>query len=115
MSSFNDFLSEEILKEIIEEFLESFQERIDSLNINLLNIEKSPKNIESVREFYKTLHNIKGTAATLGFNELSVVAHRMEDIVYANFDTPELILNKIDFLYKQIDRMNKLIESYKYL
>ncbi|HOJ50074.1 MAG TPA: Hpt domain-containing protein [Spirochaetota bacterium] len=113
MSPLNEILSEEIIREIKDEFLETFQERIDALNNGLLEIENNSKNIEVLKDVYRTLHNIKGTAGTLGFDEISIIAHRMEDIISINLDSPDNVVKKLDLLYKDIDRMSELVLLYK--
>ena len=109
----NEVLTEEIINEIKKEFLDTFQDRIDELNKNLFKIEKDNNNKDAIEEIYRTLHNIKSTAGTLGFEEISVKAHRMEDMISVNIDTPERFINRIDNFYKEVDELTELVNIYK--
>ena len=109
----NEVLTEEIINEIKKEFLDTFQDRIDELNKNLFKIEKDNNNKDAIKEIYRTLHNIKGTAGTLDFEEISVKAHRIEDMISVNIDTPERFINRIDNFYKEVDELTELVNIYK--
>src|SRR6266700_5980186 len=65
--------------EMRELFFETTQELLQSLNDDALKLEKAPQDKEVVRSVRRTVHTLKGDAAACGFNELSELAHMLED------------------------------------
>jgi two-component system chemotaxis sensor kinase CheA len=60
-------------------FFDCSQELLQTLNEAALQMEKSPADLERMREVRRIVHTIKGDAAACGFKELSQLAHAMED------------------------------------
>ncbi|MBI2683694.1 MAG: Hpt domain-containing protein, partial [Acidobacteriales bacterium] len=79
------FFSDEQSGELRELFFESASELLQSLNEEGLQLEKRPGDAEVVRGVRRTVHTLKGDAAACGFQELSSLAHELEDAL-----TPEL-------------------------
>ncbi len=65
--------------ELRELFFETAQELLQALNDDALKLEKSPKDAEIIRSIRRTVHTLKGDAAACGFQELSELAHMLED------------------------------------
>ena len=75
MSQFSD----ERGAELRDLFFETAQELLQALNDGALKLEKSPDDLEVVREIRRTVHTLKGDAAACSFRELSEAAHELED------------------------------------
>ncbi len=75
MSQFSD----ERGAELRNLFFETAQELLQSLNDGALKLEKTPDDMEVVREIRRTVHTLKGDAAACSFRELSEAAHELED------------------------------------
>jgi two-component system, chemotaxis family, sensor kinase CheA len=69
--------------ELRELFFETAQELLQSLNDDALKLEKAPKDAEVIRSIRRTVHTLKGDAAACGFQELSELAHMLEDALAA--------------------------------
>jgi two-component system, chemotaxis family, sensor kinase CheA len=65
--------------ELRELFFETAQELLQALNDDALKLEKAPKDAETIRSIRRTVHTLKGDAAACGFQELSELAHMLED------------------------------------
>jgi two-component system chemotaxis sensor kinase CheA len=65
-------------------FFETAQELLQSLNEDALKLEQAPQNREIIRSIRRTVHTIKGDAAAVGFQELSELAHILEDALAVN-------------------------------
>jgi len=63
------------------DFLTEAFELVDSLEKNLLSLEKDQTNEKSINEIFRVAHTIKGGAATLGYNEIKELTHLMEDVL----------------------------------
>lgn len=64
-------------------FVIEAQEYIESFRKSLAQLDKTPENPEAVDEIKKTAHTLKGSAAMLGFLELSRFSKYMEDFMKA--------------------------------
>lgn len=78
-------MSDEILKndemqEIIDEFVTESSELIENVIQDVVIIEHSPDE-EIVNGIFRAVHTIKGTSSFLGFNGLSQLAHKAEDVM----------------------------------
>ncbi|HUS19579.1 MAG TPA: chemotaxis protein CheA [Terriglobales bacterium] len=79
------FFSEERSSELRDLFFESAAELLQTLNEEGLLLEQRPGDAEVVREVRRTVHTLKGDSAACGYQELSSLAHELEDAL-----TPEL-------------------------
>ena len=69
--------------ELRELFFETAQELLQSLNDEALRLEHAPKDAEVIRSIRRIVHTLKGDAAACGFQELSELAHMLEDALAA--------------------------------
>ncbi|HET9744021.1 MAG TPA: chemotaxis protein CheA [Terriglobales bacterium] len=75
------FFSEDRSSELKELFFETSAELLQALNEQGLKLEQQPTDSETVREVRRTVHTLKGDAAACGFQELSGLAHELEDVL----------------------------------
>jgi two-component system chemotaxis sensor kinase CheA len=80
-----NFFPDERAAEMRELFFETAMELLQGLNEVGLELEKHPDNKEVLREVRRTVHTLKGDSAACGFQELSTLAHHLEDAL-----TPEV-------------------------
>jgi len=62
-------------------FLSEAAEHLDNLERNLLDLERRPGDEECLHEAFRHLHSIKGMAGSMGYRELSALAHGLEDLL----------------------------------
>ncbi len=75
-----EFLQEE-LDEILNIFQQESGEILQSMDKNLLLLEKKPKNTDIAMQLFRDAHSLKGSARMLGFNGIQNIAHKIEDIL----------------------------------
>lgn len=80
-----NFFSDERAAEMRELFFESATELLQALNEDGLKLEKRPEDPEILRQVRRIVHTLKGDSAACGFQELSELAHMLEDAL-----TPEV-------------------------
>lgn len=68
-------------KKYLDIFLKEAEEHLTALQKGLLVLEKGPANHELVHGLLRNAHTLKGSARMLGYERISSVAHRMEDIL----------------------------------
>ena len=74
-----NFFSDERAAEMRELFFENAAELLQTLNDDGLRLEKDPQNPEILRQVRRSVHTLKGDSAACGFEELSHLAHLLED------------------------------------
>ena len=62
-------------------FLEESMDNLQTLNDSLLQLEQEPDDIDKLNEIFRVAHTIKGMAATMGFNHMAELTHKMEDVL----------------------------------
>lgn len=60
-------------------FLEEAGEHLEEMSRALLELEREPARAESIDLVFRMAHSIKGMAASLGYDPITEVAHRLED------------------------------------
>ena len=70
-----------LLEQLLAGFVDESQEIYERVTRSLMELEKSPAQGPSFDELARGLHTLKGSAATLGLEELADFAHRMEDVI----------------------------------
>jgi two-component system chemotaxis sensor kinase CheA len=93
-------------------FLEESRENLQSLNENLLELEKQPSNINTINEIFRVAHTLKGMAATMGFTGMSNLTHKMENILEL-FKSKQLNINSeiITLLFQCLDMLSMMVED----
>jgi two-component system, chemotaxis family, sensor kinase CheA len=70
-----------LLEQLLAGFVDESQEIYERVTRNLMELESSPAQGPSFDDLARGLHTLKGSAATLGLEELADFAHRMEDVI----------------------------------
>lgn len=101
---------------LLEMFLFETNQMIEQLEDIIINCEKNQKlGPEAINEIFRIMHSIKGSSAMMMFNNISVVAHSLEDLFFfirANSDAKinfarlsDLVLSGIDFTKNEIGKI----------
>ena len=98
--------------EYLELFFEETREHLQLLNEGLLKIEQNPGDEEPIHEIFRAAHTIKGMAATMGFENITELTHKMENLL-GKIRDKELALSSriIDLLFKCLDTLEKMVEN----
>lgn len=93
-------------------FLEESMENLQTLNEALLNLEQSPNDIDMVNQIFRVAHTIKGMAATMGFNTIAELTHKMEDVL-SNFREGKLKVteNVVTILFNCLDTLERMVSN----
>ncbi len=109
----NDFALDD-MKEIIDDFLVEADELINSLDNNLVKLEEAPDDLELLNEIFRAAHTIKGTSGFLGFEQVTTLTHKMEDILN-KLRKSELVVTPqiMDILLKSLDYLKMLLNNVR--
>ncbi len=97
---------------IIEFFLVEAGEHIQNLNTGLLALEKHPSSREVIDELFRAAHTLKGSAAMMGFQGISDIAHRAEDMLglFRSGSVP-VTRETLNFLFDSVDAVKLMVDS----
>lgn len=106
------FFSDERASELRELFFESATELLQVLNEEGLELEKHPGDAEIIRQVRRTVHTLKGDSAACGYQELSELAHQLEDLL-----TPEIAERSQGTLAEAVliaaDTFSSMLSAYR--
>ena len=98
--------------EIVREFLVEGNENLDTLDRELVQLEKDPRNRATLASVFRTIHTIKGTCGFLGFAKLEAVAHVGENLL-SRLRDGELVLHPeiTTALLRMVDAVRQMLQS----
>lgn len=68
------------VSQYLEIFIDETKEHLESLNSQVLVLEKEPTNSETVNEIFRAAHSLKGMAGTMGYKRMQRLTHDMENV-----------------------------------
>ncbi|OPZ37766.1 MAG: Chemotaxis protein CheA [Spirochaetes bacterium ADurb.BinA120] len=93
-------------------FLEEADEQLQELNQNLLELEKKPDDIDIINNIFRAAHSLKSSAAFVGLNDLSDLAHKMENLLQGIRDrTMQVSPAVVDVLFNCFDVISSVIDT----
>lgn len=104
----------EEMEEIIQDFITEAEELIEELDEDLVSLENNAKDADLLNKIFRAFHTIKGSSGFLGFENLTSITHRLEDILN-KLRKFELDMNSsiMDVVLSGVDKTKLIIESIK--
>jgi len=103
-------LNDPEMKEIFESFIVETNEILEKLDLDLVEMEKSPKDSDLLNCVFRAFHTIKGTSGFLGLEKLQRITHICEDILNKlRKGEVELNSNIMDAILAGYDNIKKLV------
>src|SRR5690625_7854937 len=65
----------------IEMFLDESREHLQSVNDNLLKLEKHPQDLSIVSEIFRSAHTLKGMADKMELKDIASLKHQLENMM----------------------------------
>ena len=97
---------------IIEFFLVEAGEHLQNLNKGLLSLEKDPGDTAMIDELFRAAHTLKGSAAMMGFQGVSDVAHKAEDMLgQFRSGTIPICKETLNFLFDSVDAVKVMVDG----
>lgn len=104
-------LNDPEMKEIFESFIVETNEILEKLDLDLVQLEKTPKDSELLNSIFRAFHTIKGTSGFLGLEKLQAVTHRCEDILNKlRKGEAELSTELMDGILSGYDKIKSLVD-----
>lgn len=67
--------------EYLPMFLAECRENLQELNLAVVRLEEAPDDRETVDAIFRIAHSLKGMAATMGYEGMATLTHKMEDVL----------------------------------
>lgn len=92
-----------------DSFIESTIERLESLDSLIQSIQSGDSNnAGEMTDFRGQIHSIKGTGGTFGFPVVSIICHRLEEMIK---EEREYSPDEFDLVQQFVDQIRKIIEQ----
>ena len=100
------------MNQYMQMFIEESQDNLQSLNENLLQLEKDPENLDILNEIFRIAHTLKGMSGTMGFTKMQNLTHNAENIL-AELRTGEIKVSThlIDVLFSSLDALENYVDE----
>lgn len=98
------------VNQYLEMFIEESKEHLQACSEHLLELEKNPEDLAIVGEIFRSAHTLKGMSATMGFEDLADLTHKMENVLDAIRNekihvTPEIL----DVVFESVDHLEEMV------
>ncbi|KPB04384.1 chemotaxis protein CheA [Bacillus sp. CHD6a] len=100
------------LNQYLDIFLEESKEHLQTINNQLLELEKHPANIEIVNEIFRSAHTLKGMSATMGYEDLASLTHQMENVLDLIRNAKLTVTtNLLDIVFRSVEYLEEMVLS----
>ncbi|MBD8035409.1 chemotaxis protein CheA [Solibacillus sp. A46] len=98
------------LNQYLEMFIEESKEHLQACSEHLLELEKNPDDLTIVGEIFRSAHTLKGMAATMGYEDLADLTHKMENILDA-IRNGKIKVNAeiLDVVFESVDHLEEMV------
>ncbi len=99
--------------ELFADFIAEAKEHLETIEPNLLELEKTPDNLALLNDIFRPMHSLKGASGFLGLNRINHLAHKSENILdelrkgtmQVTSEIMDIILSSTDALRQMIDNL----------
>jgi len=100
------------VSQYLEIFLDETKEHLQSLNTQILNLEHSPEDADTINEIFRAAHSLKGMAGTMGYKRMQALTHELESVfTEVRSGTLKVTSNMIDAIFQSIDALEEYLEN----
>lgn len=105
-------LVENIPPELLEVFLPEAEEHLRVMTLSLPALAAQPQNKPLLQEIRRSAHSLKGSAAVVGFKEITKLAHRAEDLLDLLYeDEIKLLPEHLQLLFASTEVLENLLNQ----
>ncbi|MBI4745636.1 MAG: Hpt domain-containing protein, partial [Deltaproteobacteria bacterium] len=93
-------------------FLTEAREHLGNMNQVVLALEKDPGDKGNIDSLFRSAHSVKGMAASMGYNDIAELSHKMEDMM-DTFRKGEMSVTPegTDILLEGVDALGQLVDA----
>jgi two-component system, chemotaxis family, sensor kinase CheA len=98
------------MTQYLDIFIEESKEHLQSINQQVLLLEKRPGELTIVNEIFRSAHTLKGMSATMGYEDLANLTHCMENVLDAIRNNKiEVSSSVLDVLFASLDHLEAMV------
>ncbi len=100
--------------EILIDFVSEAEENLDSIEVNLIDLEQDPTNSDIINDIFRPFHTIKGVSGFLSLSKINKLSHTTENLLDAA-RSGDFIINDVvtDVILESVDTLKNLITMVK--
>jgi len=83
-------------------YISTSKSQLKDLSNLVLALEKNPKDKKRLEEMFRTVHSMKGAAATMGFSKTVEALHVLETVVDGGYEMPSLSKSSIQAFFDMV-------------
>ncbi|MEH6942156.1 chemotaxis protein CheA [Bacillus sp. JJ722] len=100
------------MNQYLEVFIEESKEHLQTCNEQLLELEKNPEDLSIINEIFRSAHTLKGMSATMGYEDLANLTHKMENVLDAMRNNKLTVTAEIlDVVFAAVDHLEEMVLS----
>lgn len=108
----NERTCEMEINQYLDVFLDESREHLQAVNDNILVLEKEPENLDLVNEIFRSAHTLKGMAATMGYEDIASLTHKMENVLDLIRNSKLKVTTEvIDIIFVAIEYLEVMVED----
>lgn len=97
-----------------ELFFEETADHLENLNDAIMELESNPTSSELIDSIFRSAHTLKGMAATMGYESMTKLTHKMENIFQLVKDQEiEVTHQVISLILESLDCLDTIVEDLK--
>ncbi len=99
------------VSQYLEIFIDETREHLQSLNEQILVLEREPENVDTINEIFRAAHSLKGMAGTMGYKRMQRLTHDMEN-VFSEIRNGKMKASPklVDVLFKGLDALEQYLD-----
>jgi len=98
--------------EILVDFVSEARENLETIEVNLMDLEQDPSNMDIINDIFRPFHTIKGVSGFLSLTKINKLAHATENLL-DSARSGEFLINDTatDAILESVDTLKKLIDN----
>jgi len=106
-------------KEIINDFVAESLENLGTIEIELMDLEQDPSDLDKINAIFRPFHTVKGVSGFLNFNKINKLAHISENLLdkarngelSIEGEIIDIILDSVDMLKRMIENVQSTLDT----
>ncbi|MEM7112563.1 MAG: response regulator [Chloroflexota bacterium] len=108
----HSILEDGISPELIEAFTLEAEDHLRQASLMLNQLDKEPTNKEVMQEIRRSIHTLKGAAATVGFPTITDLSHRIEDLLELAYEGAITLSEaQMTLLFSSVDMLEDMLSD----
>ncbi|HEY4601576.1 MAG TPA: chemotaxis protein CheA [Cerasibacillus sp.] len=93
-------------------FIDESTEHLNTMSDYMLELEKNPSDKSIIEEIFRAAHTLKGMSATMGYNDMADLTHKLENVFDAiRYDKLNVQVDMMDVLFEVHEQLLAMVED----